>query len=215
MKTILFQGDSVTDAGRNYEDTYYLGTGYPHLVMAQLGYEHPGEYAFVNRGINGSRIPDIYARIVRDIIKIKPDYMSLLIGVNDYWHGVDWGGVNGTGYKRFRKVYNILLDELAEELPDMKIMIMEPFALPGVATNPTAEDPDRYKNFRKGVEGYAKICREIAEERGIKFIPLQAKFDELCKKAEPINWLIDGVHPTPMGHEMIKREWLKAFDEIK
>ena len=94
MKIVLFQGDSITDAGRTKDDTN-MGRGYAALVTAALGYECPGEYEFINRGINGNRVTDLYARIKRDIINLRPDVMSILIGVNDVWHEYDFGGGNG------------------------------------------------------------------------------------------------------------------------
>ena len=93
---ILFQGDSITDAGRSRDNDQYIGTGYPLLVKSELGYKFPGKYEFINRGISGNRIVDLYARIKADIINIKPDVMSILIGVNDVWHefGVNPNGVS-------------------------------------------------------------------------------------------------------------------------
>ena len=88
MKTILFQGDSITDCGRGNSISGF-GDGYAMLVTAQLGLDCPGEYTFYNKGIGGNRIVDVYARIKEDIINLKPDYMSLLIGVNDVWHEFD------------------------------------------------------------------------------------------------------------------------------
>ncbi len=226
MKTILFQGDSITDCGRVREDNpktimkfYYkaakrtpLGNGYPALVTEELSRVNPGEYSFINKGVSGDRIPDVYARIVRDIIEIKPDYMSLLIGVNDVWHGIDWG--NSTGIKRFEKVYNILLEELKEELPETKFMILEPFVLEGPATVDRKDQPGRYKKFRSGVEEHAAIAKMLADRHSIKFIPLQSILDEAAKKVPATDLLSDGVHPTAKGHELIKREWIKAFKEL-
>ena len=82
MKTILFQGDSITDAGRSYENDTSLGRGYATLVSARLAYDFPNEYSFLNRGVAGNRIVALYARIKRDIINLKPDYLSILIGIN-------------------------------------------------------------------------------------------------------------------------------------
>lgn len=226
MKTILFQGDSITDCGRVREEKpnnimkcYYkiakrtpLGNGYPALVTDEINKTKQGEYTFINKGVSGDRIPDVYARIVRDIIEIKPDYMSLLIGVNDVWHGLDWG--NGTGIKRFEKVYNILLEELKEEIPETKIMILEPFVLEGPATADREGQTGRYKKFRSGVEEVAAIAKKLADRHGIKFIPLQSILDEEAEKAPATSLLSDGVHPTAKGHELIKREWIKAFDEL-
>lgn len=213
MKTILFQGDSITDAGRSRERLDELGYGYPRLVEATLGYENPNEYAFQNRGVSGNRILDVYSRIVKDILNIKPDYMSILIGVNDIWHGIDWQ--NGTGTERFEKVYDILLTELKSELPELKIMILEPFLLKGSATDIRDEQPERWEVFSHGVYELAKIAKKLANKHNLKFVELQCKFDEATKLAPPNYWLADGVHPTAKGHELIKREWLKAFHEIK
>ena len=88
MKTILFQGDSITDAGRARDNDANRGVGYPHLVSARLGCDNPTEFNFINRGISGNRIVDLYARIKADIINLKPDVMSILIGVNDVWHEI-------------------------------------------------------------------------------------------------------------------------------
>ena len=102
-KLIVFQGDSITDCGRNREDITSIGVGYAHMVKGQLGYEHPGEYEFINKGISGNRIVDVYARIKNDIINLKPDYMSLLIGVNDVGHELYgmYNGVSAENLNRF------------------------------------------------------------------------------------------------------------------
>lgn len=213
-KVILFQGDSITDAGRDKQNPDSMGHGYPNLVKASLGFDAPGQYVFYNRGISGNRVPDVYARIVKDILNLKPDVMSLLIGVNDIWHGFHSENPNGTGAQRFEKVYNLLLDEITTELPGIKLMLIEPFVLKGKATDSTEEYHRRWEEFSSGVYQLAAIVRNIADERGIKFIPLQDKFDNACKNAPESYWLSDGVHPTPEGHELIKREWLKAFGEI-
>ena len=81
VKRILFQGDSITDCKRIREDNISMGVGYANMVKAELGYEYPEKYEFINRGIGGNRIVDVYARIKSDIINLQPDYMSLLIGV--------------------------------------------------------------------------------------------------------------------------------------
>ena len=99
---ILFQGDSITDCGRVREDPGSVGEGYAHMVKGQLGCEHPGVYGFLNKGISGDRIVDVYARIKSDIINLEPDFMSLLIGVNDVWN--ELGGVhNGVSAEKFEK----------------------------------------------------------------------------------------------------------------
>ena len=123
MKTILFQGDSITDCGRRREDITSTGAGYAHMVKGQLGYEHPGEYEFINKGVSGNRIVDVYARIKMDITNLKPDYMSLLIGVNDVWQELR-GRYNGVEAEKFEKIYDMLISEILDVLPDIKILIL-------------------------------------------------------------------------------------------
>ena len=229
MKTILFQGDSITDCGRYRKETdkkkssvalfrdgklfkkiTSLGDGYPALVSAELENSHPGEFRFVNRGVSGDRITDVYSRIVKDIIKLKPDYMSLLIGVNDVWRNYDSDGT-GTGVARFEKIYDILLDELKEEFPELKIIIMGAFVIRGTATDNRKDQPDRYSRFRSDVAEMADIAKKLAEKYGHSFIDLQAAFDEAVKTVPAAELSGDGVHPTIKGHQLITEKWLEAF----
>ena len=212
-KLILFQGDSITDCGRNREDITSTGVGYVHMVKGQLGCEYPGEYEFVNKGISGNRIIDVYARIKADIINLKPDYMSLLIGVNDVWHELG-GKYNGVSTEKFEKIYDMLLAEMFEALPNIKIMIMEPFVLEGSKTIPTETEPERWEYFKTEVPKRAAVAKRIAEKYNLPFIALQDIFDDVCKQAPASYWLQDGVHPTPMGHWLIMNEWIKVFREI-
>ncbi len=206
MKTILFQGDSITDAGRSREDNTNLGLGYPTLVKGELMFEYPGEYTLLNRGISGNRVVDLYARIKADIINLKPDVMSILIGVNDVWH--EFGSGNGVSADKYFKVYSMLIEEILEALPETKIMILEPFVLKACATE------GNWEEFQGEVLKRAEKARAIAEKYGLLFIPLQDKFDEAAKLAPNDYWLRDGVHPTTAGHELIKREWIKAFQSL-
>lgn len=200
---ILFQGDSITDAGRSRENNVEIGVGYPLLVKASLGFESHGKYEFFNRGISGNRIVDVYARIKSDIINIKPDVMSLLIGVNDVWH--EFAVENGVDAEKFYKIYDMLIEEVKEALPDIKIMILEPFVLKGSATE------ENWEGFCTEVKKRSQMAQKISEKYNLPFIRLQEGFDELSKNIDTSYWLSDGVHPTAMGHEFIKQEWLKAF----
>lgn len=209
-EVILFQGDSITDADRSYENDAYLGRGYATMVQGQLGMECPGQYTFYNKGIGGNRVTDVYARMKRDIINLKPDYMSILIGINDVWHELG-GRCDGVDAEKFEKIYDMLITEVKAALPNIKIMILEPFVLEGVATKSTPEDPNRWESFCEEVPKRMAVAKRIAEKHGLVYVPLQEKFDELCKLAPNSYWIGDGVHPTAMGHCMIKEEWMKAF----
>lgn len=214
MKRILFQGDSITDCGRVRDNDAHVGTGYALLVKSQLGFENPGEYEFYNRGISGNRIVDLYARIKADIINLAPDYISILIGVNDVWH--EFGSHNGVDADKFEKIYCMLIEEIQEALPEVKIIILEPFCLRGLATENTEEEPDKWNIFNAEVHKRAARARVVAEKYDLPFVTLQDKFDKVSELSTDIMgnsyWLRDGVHPTSMGHELIKREWIKIFE---
>lgn len=213
MKKILFQGDSITDAGRDRQNFSNLGIGYPTLVKAELGFEKPETFDFQNRGVSGNRIVDVYSRIKSDIINLKPDYMSILIGVNDVWHEINWQ--NGVDAEKFKKIYRMMLEEIYKALPNIKIMILEPFVLEGSATCNTEEIPDKWNIFNAEVKKRAQMAKSVAQKYNISFVPLQDKFDAVSENTENSYWLADGVHPTAMGHELIKREWIKQFAEIE
>lgn len=208
MKRFLFQGDSITDAGRDrkIEDisSYSIGHGYATVTAAMLGAKHQGKLEFFNRGISGNRIVDVYARIKYDIINLKPDYLSILIGVNDVWHEIDWQ--NGISAEKFEKLYSMLIEEIKEELPDLKIYILEPFLTHG-------EKVDiNWDIFRSEVEKRAAVSKLIAEKYNLTFIPLQDKFDKACENAPCTYWTKEGVHPTAMGHGLIAEELIKAVE---
>ena len=206
---ILFQGDSITDAGRDKSNATSIGHGYGMLVKAELGFIEPGKHEFINKGINGNRVVDLYSRIREDIINLKPDVMSILIGVNDVWHDFR-ANPNGVDAEKFYKIYCMLIEEIKAALPDIKIIILEPFVMQVAGT----ETETYWDRFDPGVKDRAVMAKRVAEKYGLPFVELQAGFDELCKKAPAEYWLLDGVHPTTAGHEFIKNEWMRVFSKI-
>ena len=113
------------------------------------------------------------------------------------------------------KEYTVLfIEDIISELPNTKIMIMEPFVLKGTATDNREDQPNRWQKFSTGVYEIAKAAHRVAKKYGLKFIELQKCFDEACDIQEPSYWLADGVHPTAMGHELIKHEWIKSFNQM-
>lgn len=213
MKRILFQGDSITDWGRNREQFFHTGSGYANLVSAELGADYPTEYEFVNRGIGGDRSIDIYARIKKDFINLKPDYASIYMGVNDVWAEIDHE--NGIDTEKFERIYEMLIDEVLSACPGIKLMIIAPFVLEGINTCNTEKMPDRLERFQKGVAEKAAACKRVAEKYNLPLIELQPAFDEACTKAPADHWVGDGVHPMPCGHEIIKRLWIETFQKMK
>ena len=201
MIKFVFQGDSITDAGRDRDNIASFGVGYPNLVASELMCKYPGEYEFINEGVSGDRIVDLYARIKQDLINHKPDYLSILIGVNDVWHELN--EKNGVAAPKFETIYSMLIEEVQEALPDIKIFILEPFVLKGSGT-------ERYfDEFLADVKLHSQAAKNVADKYGLVFIPLQEKFDEASALMPPTYWAADGVHPTAAGHALIKEELIK------
>ncbi len=207
MKTFLFQGDSITDADRQRENILNYGYGYPNIFAAKYLEENHNEYTFINKGISGNRIVDLYARIKIDLINLKPDYLSILIGINDVWHEIQ--SQNGVDNKKFKKVLSMLIEEVKEALPDIKIIMLEPFVLKGPATE------ESWDEFYSETKLRAQSVKEVAAEYGLSFVPLQNKFNEATKDTETTYWLADGVHPTPAGHNLIAKALSDEFEKIK
>ncbi|MBQ3545455.1 MAG: hypothetical protein IJA34_10810 [Lachnospiraceae bacterium] len=208
-KKILFQGDSITDCNRGNG----LGTGYANLVAATLGFQNPQKYEFINRGISGNDIVNLYARIKSDFINLNPDYASIFIGINDVAHEIC--NNNGVATEKFEKIYDMMICEILEACPQIKIIIIPPVVLEGVSTCNTDALPNRFSQFEEDTAKKAEVCRKIAFKYGFPFIELQSAFNEMCQKADSSYWSIDGIHPTTFGHEMIKKKWLEAFELIK
>ncbi|MNC20688.1 GDSL-like Lipase/Acylhydrolase [compost metagenome] len=200
---VLFQGDSITDTGRNRADAYSLGHGYAARIAGKLGHDlAEAGPVFLNRGISGNRVSDLYARWNEDAIYLNPKRLSILIGVNDAWRIVN-RLPEGAG-DRFESSYRHLLQITKEYLPDTGLILMEPFILKCGATE------ERWEEWESLVGSYQAVVKQLAEETGAVFVPLQKSFDEASKRAEAAFWAADGVHPTAAGHELISRVWIET-----
>lgn len=206
MKTFLFQGDSITDANRDDEnnDNFGMGCGYAFLLASEFERNNKGKIKFINRGKSGDRITDVYARIKEDIINLKPDIMSILIGVNDVSHELTMNC--GVSPKKFQKIYGMLIEEIRESLPEIKIIILEPFILKGSCTEKL------WVEFNTEVRKLAKISKQVAEKFDLDFVPLQDKFDRISSDGDTRYWSVDGIHPTSAGHQVIKEELQKVIE---
>jgi lysophospholipase L1-like esterase len=203
---ILFQGDSITDSERDREDDTFnnarvLGSGYPMLAGAELLENHASlNLKVINKGISGNKVYQLAERWDTDCLNLKPDILSILIGVNDLWHKLN-GQYNGT-VEIYRHGYITLLERTKKALPNVKLIICEPFAVPGVK----AVDEKWYPEFY----GYQKAARDIADQFGATFIPYQRIFDEAQKHAPGVYWTVDGVHPSLAGAQLMAQAWLTA-----
>lgn len=204
---ILFQGDSITDGnrGRNQDLNHIHGHGYQYILASEMYADNfDKNIEVVNRGISGNRISDLYGRWQEDCILINPTIVSILVGINDLNFSFENGIVSDP--QRYRKIYRLLLDEILEKKPDTLIVIMEPFF--GISQNV------EYSNFMKqNVSAYSQIAKEVAEEYGAVFVPLQDMFDEYAQTTDIFNMLWDGVHPTTGGHQLIARRWKECVEE--
>jgi len=202
---VLFQGDSITDASRDRKssgpnDPSGLGRGYPCLLAGALLADHPKDQLKVyNRGISGNKVPDLAKRWQEDAVALKPDLLSILIGVNDIWHKLS-GGYNGT-VEDYQQGYRALLERTLKELPGVRIVVCEPFVLRCGAVN------DRW--FPEFDQRRA-AARRVADELGLPLVPFQPMFDEATKDVPPQYWAGDGVHPTLAGHSLMAKTWRKV-----
>lgn len=202
--TVLFQGDSITDAGRQKRDPKpndhrSLANGYAFMIAAHLLANQPkDDLTFLNRGISGHKVPDLAKRWQRDTIDLKPDVLSILIGVNDIWHKLN-GKYDGT-VKNYHTEYSELIARTKRELPNTRIVICEPFVLRCGAVN------DKW--FPEFDQRRA-AAKKVADQHKLTFVPFQQMFDDATKLAEPKHWAGDGVHPSNHGHALMASTWLK------
>ena len=203
---ILFQGDSITDAGRNRADiapnnAKMLGTGYSFLAASDLLLNNPAkDLKIFNRGVSGNKVYQLAERWDADALAFKPNVISIMIGVNDFWHTLT-NGYTGT-IETYRSDYKKLLDRTKQALPDVKFIIGEPFAVNGVKS----VTDKWYPKFNE----YRAVAKEMASEYNAPFIPYQTIFDEAIKAAPGSYWTGDGVHPTLAGANLMAHAWLKT-----
>lgn len=203
---ILFQGDSITDAGRDKKkllpnDSRALGRGYPSVIASGLLVDHAKlNLKVYNRGISGNKVPDLDRRWQKDCIALKPKVLSILIGVNDIWHKLN-GRYDGTA-EVYRDGFAALLDKTKKELPDTKIVICEPFVLRcGAVTDKWFPEFDTRR----------KYAHEVATAAGATWVPFQTMFDDaVAKDIKPAYWGQDGVHPSHAGHGLMANIWRKT-----
>ena len=203
MKTILFQGDSVTDTCRSREDDNVRGSGYPVFVDGELGYSMPQQFRVSNRGIGGNRSLDLLQRWNQDCIALKPDYLSIMIGVNDVWHEIDYQ--NGAPIDRYREFLRMMIEDVQNRLPATKLILMTPFITHGTATD------RNWDYFRSEVDLRIAAVEDLAKKYNLPCVHTQKAFDQALEIAPANNWTYEGVHPTSAGHLLIANAWLKVF----
>ena len=203
---ILFQGDSITDAGRKkdekgFNNTSALGSGYAMLAGSELllRYADKGLKVY-NKGISGNKVYQLAERWDADCLQLEPKVLSILVGVNDFWHTLT-SGYKGT-IETYRKDLTSLLDSTMQKLPGLKLIIGEPYAVKGIK----AVDEKWYPAF----DEYRLAAHELADKYNAVFIPYQKIYDKAQKSAPGVYWTADGVHPTLAGAKLMAAAWLEA-----
>jgi lysophospholipase L1-like esterase len=201
---ILFQGDSITDGGRQRTGSDYnhiMGQDYAYIIAAAVGAEHPElDLNFINRGISGNTVLDLAARWQDDTLSIKPNFLSILIGINDTIHAGD----RAESVEQYKDTYDKLLATTIAALPNTKIVLGEPFVLP----------VGKYKDDYATMLAQVKLRQAVVFELGTKYhlpvVRYQDALDRACKTSPPNHWSWDGIHPTYAGHGLMVQEWLKT-----
>ena len=199
---ILFQGDSITDAGRDRSDIHNLGNGYPKFAAKFIKEKNPEtDFEFIDLGISGNQTKDLVARLERDFIEINPDIVSILIGVNDTWHHAakkDW-----IPDDVFEQRYRMVLEAIKTKT-NAKIMILEPFLIPV---------GDKLF-FRQDLDPKIQIIRKLAREYADVFVPTDGLLASAYIGDDPLSFAADGVHPTQKGAELIGKWYAKYIEKL-
>ncbi len=193
---VLFQGDSITDGnrGRSVDPNHILGHGYAFIIAARHGAGFPErKLDFSNRGVSGNTVLDLEKRWAKDTLALKPDLLSIMIGVNDQSRNVT--------LEAYEATYDKLLTDARAQNPKLKLVLMEPFVRhPG-------------KPVPEGIVARQAIVAKLAQKHGAALIRLQKLFDDAAAKTADDYWVWDTVHPTYRGHQLLADEWERVVRE--
>lgn len=201
---VLFQGDSVTDAGRNRAVANDWGTGYAMIAASWFSALYPERRVkFFNRGVGGDRVADLVARWDADFLAVGPTWVSILIGINNTWRAFD--SDDPTPAPQFERQYRRLLDRIVTQL-NAQIVLCDPFLLEVVAGQ---------EFWRPDLNEKIAIVQQLALEYSAIHVPLDSIFAEASARRKKKFWLPDGVHPSPPGAALIAQSWLTAVGAIQ
>ena len=204
----LFQGDSITDGnrGRNNDPNHIMGHGYAFSIASRVGARFPEKgLTFYNRGISGNTIQDLSLRWEKDSISLKPDVLSILIGVNDTDFAIRKNDADATN--KFEEDYTALISQTKKQLPDCLLVLCEPFIAP------VGRVKEQWNKWHEEIAKKQEAIRRLSKEYNTVYVPLQNVFDDAGSRASPGYWIWDGIHPTVAGHELIAHQWLKQVSK--
>ncbi len=210
-KTILFQGDSITDMnrGRNQNDLNHIyGHSFVFLLASHFGCKQADKQITVyNRGISGDRSENLTERWEEDALFLNPDIISILVGINDAEYGV----VNGIEdlVERYTENMHRIIGKTLEHAPNTRFILCEPFFI----RNTFRDDKSVKDAVSQKIRLIQAEVRAIARTYDCVFVPLQEVFDRAFREYPELgerHWCWDGIHPTAAGHGLIARQWLRC-----
>ncbi len=205
----LFQGDSITDGnrGRDNDPNHIMGHGYAFSIASRIGADFPEKkLTFYNRGISGNKVNDLADRWQTDTLDLKPDVLSILVGINDSSSAVFQYEPVIT-IEKYKELYKLLIDKTLASLPNIILVLCEPFILK------VGRVKDNWDAYYSDVTKRQAIVKDLTLQYDAVFVGFQKVLDEACKKAPADYWIWDGVHPTVPGHELLAREWIKQIEK--
>lgn len=203
--TFLFQGDSITDGnrGRNLDPNHIMGHGYAYSIASRIGADFPeAGFTFYNRGISGNKITDLQKRWETDTLNLKPDVLSILIGINDTGATIN-KPAEATTVEEFESIYRTLLTDCRRANPEILFVLGIPFVYP------VGKRAENFEKWRDDTNNRQAVIRKLAGEFDAVVVDYPAVFEKAFKKAATEYWIWDGIHPTVFAHELMAREWMK------
>ena len=204
-ESILFIGNSITDAGRRAAERP-LGAGYVKKFADLLTIREPGKKVHViNKGIGGDVVTGLRNRWQDDVLRHKPDWLSVMIGINDVWRQFDAPNdpLLGVPFDEYRENLDRLITT-AKPVVGKGLILMTPYFI----------EPNRDEPMRAMMDRYGEAVKELAAEHGARLVDTQAAFDEALKTMHPLHFCADRVHPNPLGHYLLARAFLRVIEAV-
>jgi lysophospholipase L1-like esterase len=196
---ILFQGDSITDGnrGRSLDPNHILGHGYVFITAARHGATFPQlKLEFFNRGVSGNTVLDLEKRWQEDALDLKPDLLSVLVGVNDSGRKVP--------LDQYEQTYDRLLAQARQANPRLKLVLCEPFGLP------VGKHKTDWRTWNASLAQQREVVARLAARHDAALVKFQEAFDQAAERAPAEHWIWDAVHPTYSGHQVMADAWEAA-----
>lgn len=197
---ILFIGDSITESGRQGSSPY--GFGYVSMVYNFMVARYPeANFSFVNKGIGGNTIRDLDKRWEQDVIAEKPDWLSVMIGINDVWGLFGNKDVSPVPIAEFQATTRRLLQRV-KAATKAQIILAEPYMIETDHNNP----------MRQMMDIYGKTLAGMAPEFNARVVHTQAAWDTVLAHSTPSFWATDHIHPNVPGHAVIAQAFLRVLE---